>query len=168
MPTLQDIARIIPGYAGYIDREKRRDTDKLLRDELARKYSAEQETLNRLAQQVAASGKLQYSGKIEAIQQILNRLIARLQVAPRGYVGWWEVTQIKKEDLDLLYQFDMGLATGVQQLHDAVTKASAAFKGEGFDAALDALRDLGDNLNRQLDARSNLTAQGKQPTETKK
>ena len=168
MPTLQDIARIIPGYAGYIDREKRRDTDKLLREQLASQFGAEQDGLTRLAQQVAADGKIEYSGKIETIQQGLNRFIARLQTAPRGYTGWWEVTQIKKEDLDQLYQYDMNLANGVQQLRDAVGKASAALGSDGFDAALRSLRDFADNLNRQLDARTSLTGQGKQPTEVTK
>jgi hypothetical protein len=168
MPTLQDIARIIPGYAGYIDREKRRDTDKLFRDQLARQFGSEQDGLTRLAQQVAASGKLEFSGKIETIQQGLNRFIARLQVAPRGYVGWWNVAQIKKEDLDALYQFDAGLAAGVKQLHDAVAQASAALKTDGFGSALDSLRDLADNLNKQFDARADFTAQGKRPADTGK
>jgi hypothetical protein len=168
MPTLQDIARIIPGYGGYIDREKRRDTDKLFRDQLARQFGSEQDGLTRLAQQVAASGKIEFSGKIETIQQGLNRFIARLQVAPRGYVGWWEVAQIKKEDLDALYQFDAGLASGVQQLHDAVAKSAAALNTDGLSAALDALRDLTDSLNKQFDARAEFTAQGKRPADTGK
>lgn len=168
MPTLQDIARIIPGYGGYIDRERRRDTDKMLRDQLARQYASEQDGLTRLTQQAVSSGKIEFAGKIEGIQQTLNRFIARLQTAPRGYAGWWEVAQIKKEDLDELYQFDMGLAAGVQQLHDAVAKASAALAGDGFGAALDALRDLADNLNKQFDARTNFVALGKRPADTKK
>lgn len=159
---LQDLAHMIPGYAGYQARESRRDADKTLRMHLARQYAGEQQGLTRLAQNIASRGRIEYSDRIERIDQALSLFIARLQSAPRGYAGWFDAVQITEYDLDQIYAFDAKLADGLSLLREQITYATTAFdSGEGFDAALDALRDFVDNLNTQFDARQAFVALGK-------
>lgn len=164
--TIQSIAQIIPGYAGYQSKERRRDADKILRERLATQYAKERLAITRLAQ-AASRGHLEYVDDIESIGQSLDRFIARLQTAPRGYAGWFDAAQIQEADLDQLYQFDASLADGAEQITEKIAPVNAALKsGAGIDDALDALRGVADALNTRLDQRMEFVAEGKRPSPT--
>src|SRR5437899_357096 len=111
--TIQNIQQQIPGYAGYQSQERRRDADKVLRERLANQYDAQRDRLNRVMQEATRSGQLASVADLEGANQQLQRFIARLQTAPRGYAGWFDAAQIQEADLDQLYQFDSSLAGGV-------------------------------------------------------
>ncbi|NJP05953.1 MAG: hypothetical protein HC837_10190 [Chloroflexaceae bacterium] len=129
---------------------------------LARQYQSEQEALNTLAQKTLKQGGLRYMDTIEGVNKALNRFIARLQTAPRGYSGWFDAVQIQAHDLEQIYQFDERLAEGIPLLREHIGQAIAEIKGEQFETALEALRSMVDGLNQQFDARDELVVMGKQ------
>lgn len=165
--TIQNIAQQIPGYVGYQTKERRRDADKVLRQRLANQYSTQRERLNRITQDATRAGQFDYVDDLEGANQQLQRFIARLETAPRGYAGWFDAAQLQEADLDQLYQFDASLAGGVEDLSSALQAVTTAVKAkEGISAAIGALRETLDALNARLDARSEFVAQGKRPAPT--
>ncbi len=163
--TVQNIAQQIPGYAGYQLKERRRDADKVLRERLANQYETQRDRLTRIMQDATRSGQLEAVADLEHVNQQLQRFIARLKTAPRGYAGWFDAAQIQEADLDQLYQFDSSLASGVDKLQSALdTAATALKKKDGIDDAIAALTDVVGDLNARLDAREEFVAMGKRPS----
>lgn len=157
---IAELALQIPGYAGYQVKERRRDADKLVRTQLAAKYEEQRARLTRLQQQAP----LDYADDLERLDQKLQRLIARLNTAPRGYAGWFDAAQIVESDLDALTQFDAALAEGIPQLKTVLDQIAAALKAkEGVDDAIGAGAVTLDALNAQLDQREQFVALGKKP-----
>jgi len=163
---IKGLLRVLPGYKGYEEKEKRRESDKILRTHLAQQFSTERDTITRLIQRAVDSGNLEYIARLEENIQILNRFIARLESAPRGYASWFSEAQINESDLDQLYEFDARLADSIPLLREQITHVEKQLQaGEEVDEAVNTLRDFMDGLNRQLDARQEFVALGKRPSE---
>jgi hypothetical protein len=160
---LHKIASIVPGYEGYVDRERRRDADKLLRVQLARRYAEVRERLTRIQQSLVRERKLDQLDDIEAISGSLQRFIDRLSTATYGYTGLFDPIRIEAQDLDQLYAFDLSLTQGVDQLQsalDAVESAVSGPDGDELRSALGRLADEVDELNRRLNQRTDLITSG--------
>lgn len=163
--TIKDILRLIPGYAGYESRESRRDADKTLRTNLATEYRRERQSITRLAQNAADGAGLEHLDRIENISQTLDRFIARLETAPRGYASWFDESQIDEADLDMIYEFDAKLTDNIPLLREQIDHAHNALNSGGdVVEALNALYDFVDGLNAQFDARQAFLTRGKQAT----
>jgi hypothetical protein len=88
------IASIIPGYHGYMDRERRRDADKLLRTQLAHKYSQQRERLNRVQQTLLRTNHLENIAEVDRLAGLLQRFIDKLNTATYGYRGLFDPVKI--------------------------------------------------------------------------
>ncbi len=162
--TVRNLAQQIPGYVGYQSKERRRDADKVLRERLATQYETQRDHLTRIIQQSTTLRLYQYLEVLERANQQLQRFVARLHTAPRGYAGWFDAAQIQEMDLDQLYQFDSSLASGVDKLQAQLDSLTVAIqKNEAVDANLAALTDITSELNARLDAREEFLALGKRP-----
>lgn len=160
---LHKIASIIPGYKGYVDRERRRDADRLLRTELARRYGAELTRLKRTQQGLLRSGDLNSIGEIDGVSGRLQRFIDRLQNATYGYTGLFDPIKVEAEELDQIYAFDMALASGVDTLSGAIGAMESAADGEArgeLRSAIDRLSSVVNDLNDRFDQRADLLTSG--------
>lgn len=162
--AIQNIAAQIPGYAGYQAKERRRDADKVLRDQLARQYETQRDHLIRIMQDLTRGGQIDRVDDLDRANQQLQRLITRLKTAPRGYAGWFDAGQIQEADLDQLYQFDSALASHIEKFQVALEAVASAFKNkEGVDDSIATLTDTLDAANAQFNAREEFVALGKRP-----
>jgi hypothetical protein len=157
---LHKIAGIVPGFKGYMDRERRRDADKLLRTHIARQYSAQRDRLNRVQQSLLRERRMDAIGEVDRMAGVLQRLIDRINTATYGYTGMFDAVKIEAEDLDQLYAFDMALASGADQVSSAISALDDA-QGEKLDAAAGRLATLLDDLNERMNQRSELLTSGK-------
>ncbi len=160
---LHKIASIIPGYKGYVDRERRRDADRILRTELARRYQSELTRLKRVQQDLLKSGNLDAISEIDGVSGRLQRFIDRLQNATYGYTGLFAPIKVEAEELDQIYAFDMALASGVDTLSGAVGSVESAADGEArgeLNSAIDRLSSVVNDLNDRFDQRSDLLTSG--------
>lgn len=156
-----EIATQIPEYVGYQAKERRRESDKLVRRQLAGKYEEERSLLARLARQAP----LDQIVDLENLDQKLQRLIARLNTAPGGYAGWFDAGQIGDSDLDLLIQFDSSLTEGVAAFKAALDNVASALKSkQNVGDSIGACADLVDSLNAQFDQREQFLSMGKRPS----
>src|SRR5918911_1177918 len=117
---LHKIASIVPGYDGYVDRERRRDADRLLRTQLARRYTEQRDRLNRVQQSLMRGHHMEHIAEVDRMVGVLQRFIDRLSTAPYGYSGIFDPIKVEATDLDQLYAFDMALADGVDQVSSGV------------------------------------------------
>jgi hypothetical protein len=173
---LHKIASIVPGYEGYVDRERRRDADKLLRTQLARQYSAQRDRLNRVQQGLARGRQMEHIAEVDRLVGVLQRFIDRLSTATYGYSGLFDPIKVEAVDLDQIYAFDMALASGVDQVSAAVgaleaaATPSAESPGARSDllelpASIARLSSVVDELNQRLDQRADLLTSGRRLAE---
>ena len=160
---LHKIAGIIPGYKGYVDRERRRDADRLLRTELAHRYQAELTRLKRVQQDLLRTGDLNTIGELDGISGRLQRFIDRLQNATYGYTGLFDPIKVEAAELDQIYAFDMALTTGVDTLSGAIGALESGIDGDTnakLRPAVDNLSTVVNDLNDRFDQRADLLTAG--------
>ncbi len=156
-----EIAQQIPEYVGYQAKDMRRESDKLVRRQLAAKYDELRVRLARLQR----NAPLDRVVALENLDQKLQRLIARLNTAPGGYAGWFDAGQIVETDLDQLMEFDGTLTQGVEQLKATFDQVARAMKAQAkVDEAVEACAETLDTLNAQFDEREQFLAMGRRPT----
>src|SRR6478672_4840718 len=156
---LHKIAGLVPGYHGYVDRERRRDADKILRMGLARQYTTQRERLGRAQQALLRGSHLEEIAEIDRCSGALQRFIDRLSVATYGYSGLFDPIKFEAADLDQLYTFDMALASGVDQVSGAIDGIESAAGTTGnteLPAAITRLSGVLDELNNRFNARTDL------------
>src|SRR4051812_6024570 len=160
---LHKIAGIVPGYHGYVDRERRRDADKLLRTQLAHQYTEQRARLTRIQQTMVRSHHMENIAEVDRLAGVLQRFIDRLSTATYGYTGLFDPIKVEAPELDQLYAFDMALASGVDEVSRGVDTLESASSGQGnseIPSALSRLATTVDELNRRLDERADLLTNG--------
>jgi hypothetical protein len=163
---LHKIAGIIPGFNGYMERERRRDADKLLRTYLANQYANARARLTRVQQGMVRGRNLDYIAEVDRIAGVLQRFIDRLNTATYGYTGLFDPVKIEETELDQLYAFDMALTAGVDQVSTAVSGLESAALDTASEksevpAALSTLAGVVDELNLRLNQRQDFISTGR-------
>jgi hypothetical protein len=135
--ALEQIANAIPGFAGYRDRELRRDADRLEREYIADRLETCKKGLNEAAAAVTRSGNLDGINDIETARKRLDKAIARLRHADRGYSGFFDPIKVDEAALARVYEFDLSLVAGVEEVVAAGGDVKAlATKIDALDARL--------------------------------
>ncbi len=147
---IDSIGAIIPGYRGYKDKEMRRDTDKTLRTGIVKILNDKRPVLDSLIAD-SLKGKIELIDRLNQIKRKLDNAATLIRTAPAGYSGFFDTIQVKAEDLDRLYQFDMNLSDKAKQLTGLIDGLGAAKDPAGAGSAtLQALQEF-DDLIRQRD-----------------
>jgi hypothetical protein len=127
---LEELAKRIPGYAGYKLKEQRREADKLLRLAVARKYEEQLRRLNELQFTLTSRGQLVPLMTLERAAIKLQLLIDRLKNASYGYAGLFDAVKIDEAALDKLYDFDQQTLEGASQVAALLDKLEDAIHSE--------------------------------------
>ena len=77
----------IPGFSGYIERQNRRDADKILRDTVARRFEEYWSRASNLQVELVSSGMIKYVDDMEKAALALRTFIDKINTAARGYSG---------------------------------------------------------------------------------
>jgi len=96
----------IPGFSGYIDRQNRRDADKILRDTVARRFEEQWKRASQLQSDMVSNGMIAYVDDMEKAAIRLRTFIDKITTAPRGYSGMFDAVKINEKELESIYQFD--------------------------------------------------------------
>jgi hypothetical protein len=148
-----------------MDRERRRDADKLLRTYLAHQYSSQRDRLTRVQQSILRSGQLSGISEVDRLVGVLQRFIDRLNTATYGYSGLFDPVKVEEQDLDQLYAFDMALTSGVDDVSSAIGAVESALTSESAKTdgptAVSHLASVLDDLNLRLNQRGDLLTTGR-------
>ncbi|MGI5817225.1 MAG: hypothetical protein ACOX9R_03890 [Armatimonadota bacterium] len=144
---LQSLMNVIPGFAGYSEREERRGADKLLRDFLADEIDGIVERIERIATTWSKAGALEYIDDLEQTSGRLNRAADKLRYADYGYSGFFDLVKINEEDLHRFYEYDLSLRSFIADVSDDVDVLADA----EVDEVEDALADLDESIDELND-----------------
>ena len=125
----------IPGFGGYVERQNRRDADKLLRDTVARRFDEQWKRVSQLQNDMISNGQIAYVDDMEKAAINLRTFIDKISTAPRGYSGLFDAVKINEKELQSIYQFDAAFFDLAEQVKRAVDNVEATL---GDEAALPA------------------------------
>ncbi len=120
------VMAFIPGFKGYIDRQNRRDADKLLRDTVARRFEEQWKRTSQLQSDMVSSGMIQYVDDMERAAIQLRTFIDKITTAPRGYAGMFDAVKINEKELEAIYQFDAAFFDLGEQVARALDNVEAS------------------------------------------
>lgn len=151
------LASFIAGFGGYIERQNRRDADKLLRDTVARRFEEQYQRASQLQTDLISAGKIEFVDDMERAVIKLRTFIDKISTAPRGYSGLFDAVKINERELESIYQFDAAFFDLAEQVGRGLDNVEASI---GDDAALPAaIRNITslarmavENYNRRSEA----------------
>ncbi len=130
------IASKIPGFGGYIERQKRRDSDKLLRETIADRFDQQYQRISSLQRDLISEGEIGYVDDLEASAIKLRTFSDRVRRATRGYSGLFDAVKINEEELALLYQYDAQMLDLVDEVSRAIDNVEASIGSDGLPASI--------------------------------
>lgn len=130
--TMERIAGKIPGFKGYLAKEKRRDADKLLRDKIVSLFEAQLRRLPEIQMQMISGGGILFVDDMERASVKLQTFVDRVKTTPRGYAGFFDAVKVKEDDLEQLYHWDEQLLGEAGKVAAAIDAVGAAV-GSGGD-----------------------------------
>lgn len=137
------LASHIPGFGGYIERENRRDADKLLRETVARRFEEQWKRVSQLQTDLVSNGMIAYVDDVEKAALKLRTFIDKLNTAPRGYSGLFDAVKINEKELESIYQFDAAFFDLAEQVGRAVDNLEQTIGDEaGLPASIRNLTSL--------------------------
>ncbi len=145
----------LPGVEGYREKEMRRDADKQVREDLARKLEEQRRRLTDLQSQLLSAGGLLYMSDMERVATRLQTLIDRIRTASYGYAGFFDLQRVKEPELERLAAFDRALFEQLGPLDEAVGNLGKAIPAnEGVKEAIQAVGDQVARLAEEFGHRS--------------
>lgn len=158
---IDDFLNSIPGYAGYRSKEKRRDSDRLIRERLAQDYGQLADRLGRLATRFADERDLD---AVRLISKPHTRLVSfrdRVRSASYGYAPLFAENSVDEAALDQIAAFDTSLAEGLEPLETSISQLeSAPASTDEFTAAARELETVVEGLHERLGQRSQIIESG--------
>jgi len=143
----------IPGFKGYMERASRRAADKLLRDQIALKYSELAARTSRLQVDIADAGQLDFLDDMEKVGRKLRTFTDRMKNASYGYSGFFDAVKINEKELAQIYAFDAAFFDLSDQINNGLDNVEAGIGGEGLKAAIRAVNTLARQATETYDRR---------------
>ena len=116
--ALERLGARIPGYRGYLERESRREADKLIREHGAKRL----ERVVRELHEIAAKSALDELDDLQELVSEVEKLRAELRFADRGYSGFFDEVKLDSmAALDAVYEKDERI---VEQIDDVAAQVA--------------------------------------------
>lgn len=123
---MEKLVAAIPGFKGYVEKEARRDADKMLREHVAQLLEAQSRRMVEVQQQLVSEGKILLLDDMERAVNKLTALIDRIKTASYGYAGLFDALKVKEAELEALYTFDNSLITEAGKIGEAINSVEVA------------------------------------------
>jgi len=147
---LEELGSKIPGFSGYLEREMRREVDKLQRDWLAHQVDRARFAINGKVRDWTRKGRLDSLDLAGSIEKALDRLANRIRHADYGSSGFFDAVKIGEAELDRLYAFDLALTNTVEYLALQVEQLPDTADADMLGRLLDAV----EGADRKFDERA--------------
>jgi hypothetical protein len=136
MDPLKKILSKLPGFQGYMERQNRRDSDKLLREMVADRFEQQWQRVSSLQRDLIAQGEIGMVDDLERAAIKLRTFTDRVRRATRGYSGLFDAVKINENELALLYKYDSDLLENLDEVSRAVDNVEASIGSDGLPAAI--------------------------------
>lgn len=152
----QKLLAKVPGFKGYFEKQNRRASDKLLRETIASRYEEQWKRISAIQRDLISQGEIGSISGLESAAVKLRQFIDRVRTASYGYAGFFDAVKINEDELAAVYQFDLALLTGVDEISRAIDNVEASIGTDGLKAAIRNLTTLAqqsvDLFNRRKEA----------------
>ena len=132
---IETIAGYIPGFSGYMSRERRRDSDKIQREFLAEALADNKAFLDDVIREAASEGMLEILDDLDRLKKKIDKTAGKIRHADYGYSGFFDAVKIREEDLQRMHQFDLEMVQAVTETGKQLKSLTA---GSGDEAAMKA------------------------------
>ncbi len=153
MDIFKKIASKIPGFKGYVERQNRRDSDKLIRDTMFRRFRELEHRVSDIQEEFINKGEIQYTDDLEKAALRLRTFADRVRTAPRGYSSLFEAVKINEPELAKLYEYDATLLDKTDEVNRAIDNVQASVGTDGLPAAIHNLQTIADDCIKAYDRR---------------
>jgi hypothetical protein len=136
MDPIKKILSKIPGFGGYIERQARRDSDKLIRDTIFKRFRELDGRVSSLQREFIKHGEIMHVDDLEATAIKLRTFADRIRTATRGYSSLFEATKINEAELERLYEYDAAMLDLADEVERAIDNVHASVGTDGLPASL--------------------------------
>lgn len=133
---LGKIRNSLAGFLGYVDRDNRREADKILREQIASAYEAQWGRVSKIQRQLISAGQLELLDDVEEGAISLRIFADRVRRAAYGYAGFFDAVRVNSDELEKIYAYDQALLENVEELARAIDNIEASIGTEGLPAAI--------------------------------
>ena len=158
MDIFKKLASKIPGFKGYVERGNRRDSDKLLRDTIFRRFRELEGRVSDLQVEFINQGEIKYTDDLEKAALRLRTFADRVRTAPRGYAGLFDAIKINEAELTKLYEFDATLLDKTDEVSRAIDNVQSSVGTDGLPAAIRNLQTVSKECIKAYDQRQEMVA----------
>jgi hypothetical protein len=152
----------IPGYAGYRDKERRRDSDRAIREKLALEYGQIADRLGRLATSLADERKIAAISVVDKPYKRLNAFVDRVRTAAYGYAPLFSENAVDEHALEQVALFDTALADQQKALAAKVVELEGTSPNDAaFKRVAGEIVTIVDGLHERFDKRHEVIHAGK-------
>jgi hypothetical protein len=145
----------VPGFKGYVERETRRSSDKLLRDSIADRFEALWQRISSIQKDMVNDGMIEFVDDMEGASIKIRQFIDRVRTASYGYAGLFDAIKIDQEELSELYRYDLAMFNLADEASRAIDNVEASIGGDGLKAAIKNLVNLSqqcvDTFNKRVE-----------------
>jgi hypothetical protein len=133
---LGKIRNFLAGFVGYVQRENRRDADKLLRQTISQRYEEQWARISEIQRQLIGAGQVDAIDDLESSAIKLRTFVDRIRGASYGYAGFFDAVHINTDELQKIYEFDLALLESVSKISSAIDNVTASIGTDGLPAAI--------------------------------
>jgi hypothetical protein len=148
MRLSERIAAFIPGFRGYKEKELRRESDRLIRNQLYLNLSNVKTDLRTLSQKLADRRYFDVLTDVDRLLARMDRVTEKVNHASYGYTGFYDAVKVKEDALDRMIAFDNKLLDEINALASEVL----AFKADLAAAVTTNLKIHIQNVSDKIDA----------------
>jgi len=159
--VFKKLASHIPGFSGYIERQNRRASDKLLRETVADRFEVQWKRISAIQTDMVSQGMIALVDEMEKAAIQLRTFIDKIRTAAYGYSGFFDAVKINENELAQLYAFDLAFFDFAEQIARAVDNVESSMGDEtALPAAIRNLIGIARQATETLNKRSEAVTGG--------
>jgi hypothetical protein len=143
----------VPGFNGYVERTNRRAADKLLRDQVALRYTELAGRASSLQKDIAGADQLDLLDEVDSVALKLRTFSDRIKTASYGYSGFFDAVKINEKELAQIYVFDAAFFDLAGQIDSGFDTVEASIGGDGLKASIRNVEALAHQVIKTYDRR---------------
>lgn len=154
---LKKIQSFIPGFRGYRRKEDLRDADRMLRMQLADRLGKQRRGLEECRGMLVSGGAMAELDVVGGLINQFKRIEGLVTHAEMGYSGIAADIQIKEDELNLMYEFDVtmidhvtAMAASIESLKSSLMAADASTSHKDLMNIKARITDFEDQFDRRM------------------
>ncbi|MGI0079795.1 MAG: hypothetical protein ACRECH_09225 [Nitrososphaerales archaeon] len=144
---LKKLELLVPGLAGYRDKEDIRVADELLRNQVADKLDQARANLESLRKQLVNNGDFTNLTSLGSLINQIQQLSGQVRHSEQGYSGLAATIKVDQTRLDSLYEYDYNFVASAAQLLSITSPANLIYNPTAPNSVQPALASVGSAIS---------------------